>query len=65
MKIFGSEITPHTTYLNRRKFIKSTMATSIAATFSSQVSAKHEDEKKTYNEQIKCNLYRKVIIYII
>ena len=49
MKIFGSEITPYATYLNRRKFIKSTIATSIAATFSSQVSAKHEDEKKTYN----------------
>ena len=49
MKIFGSEITPYATYLNRRKFIKNSIATSIAATFSSQVSAKHEDEKKTYN----------------
>ena len=67
MKIFGSEITPYTTYLNRRKFIKSTMATSIAATFSSQVSAKHEDEKKTYNEQLnkgdKLNKYEEITNY--
>ncbi len=67
MKIFGSEITPYTTYLNRRKFIKSTMATSIAATFSSQVSANHEDEKKTYNEQLnkgdKLNKYEEITNY--
>ena len=67
MKIFGSEITPYATYLNRRKFIKSTMATSIAATFSSQVSAKHEDEKKTYNEQLnkgdKLNKYEEITNY--
>ena len=67
MKIFGSEITHYATYLNRRKFIKSTMATSIAATFSSKVSAKHEDEKKTYNEQLnkgdKLNKYEEITNY--
>ena len=52
MKIFGSEITPYATYLNRRKFIKGTVAASIVTTISSQVLAKHEDEKNSYIEQL-------------
>ena len=52
MKIFGSEITPYATYLNRRKFIKGTMAASIVPTFSSQVWAKHEDEKNDKTDKM-------------
>ena len=67
MKIFGSEITSYATYLNRRKFIKGTMAASIANTFSSQVLAKHEDEKNSYNEQLnkedKLNKYEEITNY--
>ena len=67
MKIFGSEITSYATYLNRRKFIKGTIATSIANTFSSQVLAKHEDEKNSYNEQLnkedKLNKYEEITNY--
>ena len=67
MKIFGSEITPYATYLNRRKFIKGTMAASIVPTFSSQVWAKHEDEKNSYSEQLnkedKLNKYEEITNY--
>ena len=67
MKIFGSEITSYATYLNRRKFIKGTVAASIATTFSSQVLAKHEDEKNSYNEQLnkedKLNKYKEITNY--
>ena len=67
MKIFGSEITPYASYLNRRKFIKCAMAASIAPTFSSQVWAKHEDEKNSYNKQLnkddKLNTYEEITTY--
>ena len=67
MKIFGSEITPYATYLNRRKFIKGTMAASITPTFSSRVWAKHEDEKNSYNGQLnkedKLNKYEEITNY--
>ena len=67
MKIFGSEITPYATYLNRRKFIKGTMAASIVPTFSSQVWAKHEDEKNSYSEQLnkedELNKYEEITNY--
>ena len=67
MKIFGSEITPYATYLNRRKFIKGTVAASIVTTISSQVLAKHEDEKNSYNEQLnkedKLNKYKEITNY--
>ena len=67
MKIFGSEITPYVSYLNRRKFIKGSVAASIVPAFSSQVWAKHEDEKKSYNEQLskedKLNKYEEITNY--
>jgi len=67
MKIFGSEITSYATYLNRRKFIKGTVAASIVTTISSQVLAKHEDEKNSYNEQLnkedKLNKYEEITNY--
>ena len=67
MKIFGSEITPYATYLNRRKFIKGTMAASIVPTFSSPVWAKHEDEKNSYSEQLnkedELNKYEEITNY--
>ena len=67
MKIFGSEITPYATYLNRRKFIKGTMAASITPIFSYRVCAKHEDEKNSYNGQLnkedKLNKYEEITNY--
>ena len=67
MKIFGSEITSYATYLNRRKFIKGTVAAGIVNTISSQVLAKHEDEKNSYNEQLnkrdKLNKYEEITNY--
>ena len=67
MKIFGSEITSYATYLNRRKFIKDTVVASIISTCSSQVWAKHEDKKSSYNEQLnkedKLNKYDEISNY--
>ena len=67
MKIFGSEITPYVSYLNRRKFIKASVAASIAPAFSSKVWAKHDDEKNPYNEQLskedKLNKYEEITNY--
>ena len=67
MKIFGSEITPYESYLNRRKFIKASIAASIASAFSSKVWAEHEDGKKPYNEQLskedKLNKYEEITNY--
>jgi len=67
MKIFGSEITPYVSYLNRRKFIKASVVASIAPAFSSKVWAEHEDGKKPYNEQLskedKLNKYEEITNY--
>jgi len=67
MKIFGSEITPYASYLDRRKFITAAMAASIVPTLSFQVWAKHEDEKSTYNELLnkndKLNKYDEITNY--
>ena len=67
MKIFGSEITSYATYLNRRKFIKDTVVASIISTCSSQVWAKHEDEKNSYSEQLnkedELNKYEEITNY--
>ena len=44
MKILGSEITPYSTYLNRRKFIKGSLASALLATVSSSAFAKHDSD---------------------
>ena len=49
MKVLGSEITPYSTYLNRRKFIKGSLATAFLTTISSKVFANHESNTDIYN----------------
>ena len=52
MKILGSEITPYSTYLNRRKFIKGTLATALLSTISPKVFANHEVNPDIYNKSL-------------
>ena len=49
MKVLGSEITPYSTYLNRRKFIKGSLATALLTTISSKVFANHDSNSDIYN----------------
>ena len=67
MKILGSEITPYSTYLNRRKFIKGTFATGLAATLSSNVFANHDASSDIYNKFLgdndKINSYEEITTY--
>ena len=67
MKILGSEITPYSTYLNRRKFIKGTFATALATTISSNVFANHQASPDIYNkflgENDTINSYEEITTY--
>ena len=67
MKILGSEITPYSTYLNRRKFIKGTLASALISTISSNVFAKHEDNPDIYNKSLgendKINTFEEITTY--
>ena len=67
MKIFGSEITPYKTYLTRRQFIQSSIATSIATTLSSNLYATHEKQDNQYNDQLSqndsLNTYEEITTY--
>ena len=49
MKILGSEITPYSTYLNRRNFIKKALITSFAATIPSTSFSKHALENPRFD----------------
>ena len=51
-KILSSEITPYSSYLNRRKFIKSTAAFSIASSLSLSTKAKHNDNLLKYSKYL-------------
>ena len=44
MKILSSEITPYKTYMNRRKFIKGSLASALLATVSSSAFANHDND---------------------
>ena len=68
MKIFGSEITPYATYLNRRKFIKGSMAASIVSSISSSSFGQNMKMKKTpmseqLNKEDKLNKYEEITNY--
>ena len=67
MKIFGSEITPYKTYLTRRQFIQSSIATSIATTLSSNLYATHEKQDNQYSDQLSqndsLNTYEEITTY--
>ena len=55
VKILSSEITPYSLYLNRRKFIKSAAAVSIASSLSLSGNAFHLDNSQIYNQQLEAN----------
>ena len=55
MKILGSEITPYKTYLNRRKFIKGSLASALLATVSSSAFANHDNNSSIYNKYLNEN----------
>ena len=51
-KILSSQITPHSIYLNRRKFIKNASALSIASSLSLPVEALHSGDLSEYHEYL-------------
>ena len=67
MKIFGSEITSYQAYLNRRQFIKSSTATLIGTTLSSNLYGAHERKDNQYNVQLSqndtLNTYEEITTY--
>ena len=52
MKVFGSEITPHKIYLNRRQFVKSTIASVITSSVASNLYAAHQKSNNQYTDQL-------------
>ena len=67
MKIFGSAITSYQAYLNRRQFIKSSTATLIGTTLSSNLYGAHEKKDNQYNDQLSqndtLNTYEEITTY--
>ena len=67
MKIPNSEITPYNIYLNRRKFIRSAITTSIATSLSLNLKANHIDNPEIYNKHLgendKLNKYSEITTY--
>ena len=67
MKILGSEITPYKTYLSRRTFMKSSIATSLTVSISNPLQAFHNEELNPYqtkiNEEDKINSYEDITNY--
>ena len=67
MKILSSEITPYKTYLNRRKFIKGSLASLLLATVSSSAFANHDNNSSIYNKYLnesdKLNSYEEITTY--
>ena len=55
MKILGSEITPYKTYLNRRKFIKGSLASAMLATVTSSAFANHDSDLSIYTKNLNEN----------
>ena len=50
IKINPSEITPHSTYINRRNLIKSATAFSIASSLTKSVNAMHNHDTSKYEK---------------
>ena len=66
-KILSSEITPRSTYLNRRKFIKSSSAISIASSLSLPLRALHSNDTSPYQQQLdnedELNTFEEITTY--
>ena len=67
MKILSSEITPHKTYINRRKFIRNSILTSVSLSISSNVSASHESSSNSFSSKLdsddQLNTYEEITTY--
>ena len=55
MKILSSEITPYKNYLNRRKFIKSSVATGLVLGTPTGIQANHISDQNIYADQLDEN----------
>ena len=55
MKILNSEITPYSTYLNRRKFLKGSIATGFSIGFSQPLKANHPNNTQVYEQYLDPN----------
>ena len=66
-KILPSEITSYSTYLNRRKFVKTASAFSIAASLSLSAKALHNNDSSKYiaklDENDELNTYEEITTY--
>ena len=66
-KILPSEITPYSTYLNRRKFVKTASAFSIATSLSLSAKALHNNDSSKYisklDENDELNTYEEITTY--
>ena len=56
MKIPNSEITPYKVYLNRRKFIKSSVTASIALSLPQSLKANLSDNSEVYSGHLSRNI---------
>ena len=67
MKILPSEITPYKNYINRRKFIKSSVAAGVFIGASTTLKASHLAEENPFNNQLdendKLNTFEDITTY--
>ena len=66
-KILSSEITAYSSYINRRKFIKSTTAISIVSSLSFASNASHNSDSLQYNDKLdegdELNTFEEITTY--
>ena len=67
MKILPSEITPYSTYINRRKFIKNTAAAAITLGITNKLQANHKNNGSIYSQFLdaedKLNSFEEITTY--
>ena len=67
MKVFGSEITPHKIYLNRRQFVKSSIVSAITSSVTLNLHASHQKSNNQYSNQLNekdvLNTYEEITTY--
>ena len=67
MKILASEITPYSTYLDRRKFIKNTAAAAFTLGITNNLQANHKNNESKYNQFLdqedKLNTFEEITTY--
>ena len=67
MKILGSDITPYNIYINRRKFIQSTIAATITTSLTGDLYSAHQNSNNPYSSQLSkndvLNTYKEITTY--